>query len=198
MAEEEKKTGEETPKKKGRLLPEMRFNTLLYDAGSSAVADLRKTVTALNLRIEGIKRRIELYETVLAEGEFNIRKPMKKNTEKIKACIRGLKIVQRNYMELKERIYQSMDEVLHDHDSEYRKLFRAYFIDGVSSKKIAEQAGTDHGTVLNRIFTMYCDFYDNDGINPSWRQMGIDRKRMQERARWAKTWKASHSRSTGK
>lgn len=195
MAEEEKKTEGEH---RNFELPELQLSRLLYDAGSSAVADLRKTVTALNLRIEGIKRRIELYETVLAESEFYLRKPTASKLNKIKASVKGLKIVQRNYMELKERIYQSMDGVLHDHDSEYRKLFRAFFIDGLSMPEIAKQAGTNKVTVQTRIYEMYCDFYDNDGISPNWRQFNVDRRKMQERAKWARTWKASHSRSTGK
>lgn len=195
MAEEEKKTKGEH---RNFELPELPLSRLLYDAGSSAVADLRKTVTAINLRIEGIKRRIELYEAVLAEQEFYLRKPTARKINQIKASVKGLKIVQRNYMELKERVYQSMDGVLHDHDSEYRKLFRAFFIDGMSIKEIAKQTGTNFAAVQRRVYGMYCDFFDNDGINPTWRQVLADRRKMQGRAREAVKWKALHSRSTRK
>lgn len=197
MAEEEKKNGLDALRKKGRLLPEQQFKNLLHDAGPSVLSDLRKTMTALNLRIEGIRMRIELYETMVSEQQFNLR-PDSRHANKIKASIKGLKIIQRNYMELKARIYQSVDEILSDHDSDYRKLFRAFFIDGVSKEEIARQANTNKSVVQARIYSMYSDFYDNDGINPGVRKNSLKRRKMQARAEEARVWKASHSQSTGK
>lgn len=203
MAEEDEiLTEEDTEEGEGKKLKyltnEASIDHLLFKHGPSVLGDLRKTMRAINLRIKSVQMRIEFYQDVIAENEVHVaRSP--KAMKKVETCIRGLQICLRNYMELRERMYRMADEVLRDKDSDYRKLFKAHFMDGMSKKDICKMSGATPQLVTKRIYNMYCDFYDNDGIRPDSRQKYLEKKAMYKRIREEqKKCKASHSQSTEK
>ena len=203
MAEEdeiltEEDTDEGEKKKLKYLTNEASIDHLLFKHGPSVLGDLRKTMRAIDLRIRSVQMRIEFYQDVIAENEVHAtRSP--KSMKRVEACIKGLQIALRNYMELRERMYRMADEVMRDKDSEYRKLFKAHFMDGMSKKDLCKMSGATTQLVQKRIYNMYCDFYDNDGINPINHQRYLERKAMWKRTREEREkCKASHSQSTEK
>lgn len=174
------------------------IDKLLFKHGPSVLGDLRKTMTAIGLRIKATKMRIEFYQDIIAENKIHA-KGNSKSVKKIETCIKGLQIALRNYIELRERMYRMADEVMRDKDSEYRKLFKAFFMDGMSRGDICKMSGASPKLVQSRIYDMYCDFYDNDGIRPDQRQRRLGRIAMKKRVREEQEkCKALHSQSTGK
>lgn len=117
--------------------------------------------------------------------------------------VKGLKETEEAVDNLRDRFSDLEDEVdqmyiNYFYDSKKARKLRGFFIDGMSIQAIAKQTGTNFAAVQRRVYGMYCDFYDNDGINPTWRQVLADRRKMQGRAKEAVKWKTLHSQSTGK
>ena len=152
-----------TPKTKSEYLTESgmyEFEKYLVHDNSFLLFG-RRLVQAINLRIAFQQTAVEYFKARLTEYKIGRQNPStKRKVERFEAELAKENTALRFYLDLRNKLYYQVDQILKDKTQEYRDVFKWCFLEGNSAKEIREKYKMDNKTLGRALQQIKDDLFD--------------------------------------